>query len=105
MAARSAIEWTESTWNPVTGCTKVSPGCKHCYAETFAERFRGTIMPSGREHPFFCGFDPQLRRERLDQPFSWRTPRKVFVNSMSDLFGEFVPDEYLASVFGVMHRT
>ncbi len=73
------IEWTDETWNPVTGCVKVSPGCKHCYAETFAERFRGTIMPNGRPHPFFNGFDPQLRPERLEQPFSWKTPRKVSV--------------------------
>lgn len=99
------IEWTDETWNPVTGCTKVSPGCKHCYAETFAERFRGTIMPNGRVHPFYQGFDPQLRPERLDQPFSWRTPRKVFVNSMSDLFADFVDDPYLGSVFEVMRNT
>jgi protein gp37 len=99
------IEWTDETWNPVTGCEKVSPGCKHCYAETFSERFRGTISPSGRLHPFYQGFDPTLRPERLDQPLLWRTPRRVFVNSMSDLFGEFVPDEYLAQVFEVMRRT
>ncbi len=99
------IEWTDETWNPVTGCVKVSPGCKHCYAETFAERFRGTIMPSGKLHPFFPGFDPTLRPERLDHPFGWKTPRRVFVNSMSDLFGEFVPDEFLARVFDVMRRT
>lgn len=99
------IEWTDETWNPVTGCTKVSAGCKNCYAETFAERFRGTVMPSGRLHPFFSGFDPQLRPERLDQPFSWRTPKKVFVNSMSDLFGEFVTDQFLEQVFAVMRET
>lgn len=99
------IEWTDETWNPVTGCVKISPGCKHCYAETFAERFRGTVMPNGRLHPFYGGFDPQLRPERLDQPFSWRTPRKVFVNSMSDLFGEFVDDAYLKQVFEVMRKT
>ena len=101
----TTIEWTDETWNPVTGCVKVSPGCKHCYAETFAERFRGTVMPSGRLHPFFGGFDPQLRPERLDQPFSWRTPKKVFVNSMSDLFGEFVDDHFLDLVFDVMRNT
>ena len=101
----TAIEWTDETWNPVTGCVKVSPGCKHCYAETFAERFRGTVMPNGREHPFFDGFDPRLRPNRLDQPFSWRTPRRVFVNSMSDLFGDFVPDAFLNRVFDVMRRT
>jgi protein gp37 len=99
------IEWTDETWNPVTGCVKVSPGCKHCYAETFAERFRGTVMPSGRPHPFFAGFDPVLRPERLLQPFSWTSPRRVFVNSMSDLFGDFVPDEFLGDVFEVMRKT
>ncbi len=99
------IEWTDETWNPVTGCVKVSPGCKHCYAETFAERFRGTVLPSGKPHPFFPGFDPTLRAERLSQPLQWRTPRRVFVNSMSDLFGEFVPDDFLIQVFDVMRRT
>ncbi len=101
----TAIEWTDETWNPVTGCVKVSPGCKHCYAETFAERFRGTVMPNGRLHPFYAGFDPQLRPERLDQPLGWRTPKKVFVNSMSDLFGEFVSDHFLDQVFEVMRQT
>jgi protein gp37 len=83
MAERSTIEWTEATWNPVTGCTKVSPGCAHCYAETFAERFRG--VPG---HPYERGFDLQLRPERLDQPLTWKRPRMIFVNSMSDLFHE-----------------
>src|SRR5689334_23700329 len=101
MGAQSKIEWTESTWNPVRGCVKVSPGCKHCYAETFAERFRGVVMPSGRLHVFHSGFDPELRPERLDQPAKWRTSRMVFVNSMSDLFGEFVPDEYVKRVFEI----
>jgi len=100
VAKHTAIEWTDSTWNPWYGCRKVSPGCKHCYAERFAERFRGTA-----DHPFSTGFDPTLRPERLDQPFRWRSPRMVFVNSMSDLFGEFVPDEYLLQVFDVMRRT
>jgi protein gp37 len=99
------IEWTDETWNPVTGCVKVSPGCKHCYAETFSERFRGVISPSGRLHPFHGGFEPQLRPERLSQPMNWRTPRRVFVNSMSDLFGEFVPDDYLGEVFATMRAT
>ena len=94
------IEWTDETWNPVTGCIKVSPGCKHCYAERFAERFRGTTG-----HTFSSGFDPLLRPERLEQPFRWRLPRMVFVNSMSDLFGEFVPDEYISKVFDVMRST
>jgi protein gp37 len=94
------IEWTDESWNPVTGCVKVSPGCKHCYAERFAERFRGT--PG---HPFSTGFDPTLRPERLGHPMRWRSPRMVFVNSMSDLFGDFVPDEYIARVFNVMRLT
>lgn len=104
-AMASKIEWTDETWNPVTGCVKVSPGCKHCYAETFAERFRGTIASPGKRHPFFSGFDPTLRPERLDAPLKWRTPRRVFVNSMSDLFGDFVPDDFLGQVFEVMRET
>ncbi len=99
------IEWTDETWNPVTGCVKVSPGCKHCYAEKFSERFRGTINPTGKLHPFYSGFDPTLRPERLEQPLAWRSPRRVFVNSMSDLFGEFVPDAFLAQIFDVMRET
>ena len=99
------IEWTDETWNPVTGCVKVSPGCKHCYAETFAERFRGVVNPNGKLHVFHTGFDPTLRPERIEQPFAWSTPRMVFVNSMSDLFGDFVPDKYLAQVFETMRRT
>jgi protein gp37 len=98
------IEWTDESWNPVTGCVKISPGCKHCYAERFAERFRG-VTHGGKRHPFFWGFDPRLRSERLDQPLRWRSPRMVFVNSMSDLFGEFVPDAHLARVFEVMRAT
>jgi protein gp37 len=82
MSDRSAIEWTQATWNPITGCTKVSPGCDHCYAETFAERFRGV---SG--HPYEGGFDLTLRPERLEQPLRWRRPRMIFVNSMSDPSG------------------
>jgi protein gp37 len=99
------IEWTDESWNPVTGCLKVSPGCKHCYAERFAERFRGVRSKNGDLHPFFWGFDPKLRLERLDQPLRWKTPRRVFVNSMSDLFGDFVPDAFLARVFEVMKAT
>ena len=99
------IEWTDESWNPFTGCTKVSPGCKHCYAERFAERFRGVVQPDGTRHPFFTGFDPEPRPERLDQPYGWRTPRRVFVNSMSDLFGDFVPDAVLARVFDVMRAS
>lgn len=97
MADRSAIEWTEATWNPVTGCSKVSPGCAHCYAETFAERWRG--VPG---HPYQGGFDLQLRPERLDQPLRWRHPRTIFVNSMSDLFHEEIPDEFVHDVFRVI---
>ena len=97
MAEKSAIEWTESTWNPVTGCTKLSAGCDNCYAERFAERFRGVVG-----HPYEEGFDLTLRPERVDQPKSRRRPRLVFVNSMSDLFHEDVPWEYVERVFGTM---
>ena len=93
----SKIEWTEHTWNPIRGCVKVSPGCKHCYAETFAERFRGVAG-----HAYEQGFDPRLGPEMLDVPLRRRKPTTYFVNSMSDLFGEFVPDAYIAAVFGVM---
>ncbi len=97
MAEKSTIEWTESTWNPVTGCSEVSPGCAHCYAKTFAERFRG--VPN---HPYEVGFDLTLRPERLNQPLLWKRPRLVFVNSMSDLFHEGVPESYIRDVFAVM---
>jgi protein gp37 len=97
MSDNSKIEWTDATWNPVRGCTKVSPGCKHCYAETFAERFRG--VPG---HPFEFGFDLRLVPEKLGDPLRWRTPRMVFVNSMSDLFHEDVPDSYVLAVARVM---
>lgn len=97
MSDRSRIEWTDATWNPVRGCTKVSPGCKHCYAETFAERFRG--VPG---HPFEQGFDLRLVPEKLQEPLRWRSPRKVFVNSMSDLFHEQVTPDYIAGVGEVM---
>ena len=97
MAGKSEIEWTDATWNPVRGCVKVSPGCKHCYAETFAERWRGVAG-----HAYERGFDPRLAPDQLDAPLRWRKPQRVFVNSMSDLFGDFVPDEYIAAVFGVM---
>ncbi|SKT28769.1 DUF5131 family protein [Mycobacteroides abscessus] len=97
MGDKTGIEWTDATWNPVTGCDKVSPGCDHCYAETFAERWRGT-----EGHYFETGFDVQLRPDKLDLPLRWTKPRKVFVNSMSDLFHDRVPDEYIARVFAVM---
>jgi protein gp37 len=99
MATGTTIEWTDATWNPVTGCTKISPGCDHCYAERFSERFRGT--PG---HPFETGFDLTLRPERLDQPLRWRTPRMIFVNSMSDLFHKQVPVAFIAKVFDTMER-
>ncbi|MEV0149070.1 MULTISPECIES: phage Gp37/Gp68 family protein [unclassified Nonomuraea] len=99
MSDNSSIEWTDATWNPVTGCTEVSPGCDRCYAKTFAERWRGT--PG---HHFERGFDVQLRPERLEQPLKWRKPRRIFVNSMSDLFHDSVPDEFIAEVFATMAR-
>jgi protein gp37 len=96
---QSAIEWTEATWNPVTGCDQLSPGCAHCYAKTFAERWRG--IPG---HHYEQGFDLRLWPERLGQPLRWRRPRMIFVNSMSDLFHEGIPDAYVAAVFDVMRR-
>jgi len=99
MGKESSIEWTDSTWNPVTGCDKVSPGCKNCYAETFAERWRGT--PG---HPYEQGFDLKLWESRLDIPLRWTKPRKVFVNSMSDLFHKDIPLEFIKKVFDVMNR-
>ncbi len=97
MSLTSRIEWTDATWNPVRGCTKISPGCKHCYAETFAERFRGV-----KGHPYEQGFDLRLVPEKLFDPLRWRKPRTIFVNSMSDLFHEQVPDSYIAEVCKVM---
>ena len=99
MSEHSSIEWTDATWNPVRGCTKVSPGCKHCYAETFAERFRGV-----QGHPYELGFDLRLVPEKLGEPLRWRQPRRIFVNSMSDLFHEGVPDEYVVRVAAVMEK-
>lgn len=99
MSDKSAIEWTDATWNPVTGCTKISPGCTHCYAERFAERFRG--VPG---HPYEQGFDLTLWPERLTLPLTWKEPRMIFVNSMSDLFHHEVPDQYIGDVFDVMRR-
>ncbi len=97
MSEKSKIEWTDSTWNPVRGCSKVSSGCKHCYAETFAERFRGV-----KNHPFESGFDLRMVPEKLADPIRWGTPRRIFVNSMSDLFHEDVPDAYIEKVCRVM---
>src|SRR5881398_2617717 len=97
MSDRSPIEWTDATWNPVRGCTKVSPGCKNCYAETFAERFRG--VPG---HPYEQGFDLRLVPEKLAEPLRWPGRKTVFVNSMSDLFHDGVPDDYIVAVASVM---
>ena len=97
MAVHSTIEWTQATWNPVRGCTKISAGCKHCYAERFAERFRGVAG-----HPYQQGFDLRLVPERLADPLRWSEPRMIFVNSMSDLFHPGVPDDYVSRVFDVM---
>src|SRR5690242_18813480 len=100
MAQTSTIEWTDATWNPLRGCTKVSPGCKHCYAETFAERFRG--VPGS---PYERGFDLRLAPDMLVQPVLWPSAKTVFVNSMSDLFHEDVADDYVAEVGRVMELT
>lgn len=97
MSDKSQIEWTDATWNPVTGCTKITRGCDHCYAERFAERFRG--VP---DHPFARGFDVTLRPERLSQPLVWKRPRMIFVNSMSDLFHKRIPMEFIDRVFDTM---
>lgn len=97
MSNSSKIEWTDATWNPVRGCTQISPGCKNCYAKTFAERFRN--VPG---HPFEQGFDLRLVLEKLAEPLSWARPRMIFVNSMSDLFHEDVPDSFIQAVAEVM---
>lgn len=100
MSVVSNIEWTDSSWNPVSGCTQISPGCANCYALTFAERFRG--VPGNY---YENGFDLQLRPSQLEKPLHWKKPRRIFVNSMSDLFHEDVPDEYIDRVFAVMALT
>ena len=99
MSAKSSIEWTDATWNPVRGCSKISPGCAHCYAEVFAERFRGV-----RGHAYERGFDVRTVPEKLLEPLRWARPRMVFVNSMSDLFHEGVTDDYVQMVVEVMQR-
>ena len=99
MADHSGIEWTDATWNPVTGCTKISRGCDNCYAARFAERFRG--VPG---HPYESGFDLTLHPERLDQPLRWKRSRLVFVNSMSDLFHKDVSRDFIDEIFGVMEE-
>ena len=97
MADNSAIEWTNSTWNPVTGCTKIGPGCENCYAERFAERWRGI-----KGHPYEQGFELRLWPSRLHQPFQWKKPRMIFVNSMSDLFHKYVDRQFIDKVFDAM---
>ncbi len=99
MADNTSIEWTDATWNPVTGCTKISAGCDNCYAERFAERFRGV-----KGHPFESSFDLMLRHDRLEQPLAWRQPRRIFVNSMSDLFHKDVPVDFVDRVFDTMEH-
>jgi protein gp37 len=99
MADGSSIEWTDATWNPVTGCTKISRGCDNCYAERFSERFRG--VPG---HPFATGFDLTMRPDRIQHPLNWRRPRMIFVNSMSDLFHKDVPRGFIDQVFDTMER-
>src|SRR5438445_549977 len=99
MSLQSKIEWTDATWNPVRGCTKISPGCKNCYAETFAERFRGV-----KGHPYEQGFDLRLVPGKLAEPLKWKKRRMIFVNSMSDLFQESVPDQYITEVARMMKR-
>ena len=100
MADNSAIEWTDATWNPVTGCTKITRGCDNCYAARFAERWRGI-----EGHPYEQGFDLRLWPSRLDRPERWRKPRMIFVNSMSDLFHKRVPREFIDDVFDRMETT
>jgi protein gp37 len=97
MSTSTEIEWTDATWNPVTGCSKLTHGCDLCYAERFSERFRGV-----EGHPFQNGFDLTLKPERLSQPLTWRKPRRIFVNSMSDLFHKEIPRDFIDSVFETM---
>jgi protein gp37 len=99
MALNSTIEWTDATWNPVSGCTKITKGCDNCYAQRIAERFRGVVG-----HPFEHGFDLTLRPHKVREPLSWRAPRRIFVNSMSDLFHKEVPKEFIDDVFSTMEE-
>jgi protein gp37 len=99
MANGTQIEWTDATWNPVTGCSKITAGCDNCYAERFAERFRGVVG-----HPFENGFDLTLRPDRLAQPLLWKVPRRIFVNSMSDLFHKDIPRRFIDKVFDTMEQ-
>src|SRR3974377_1763442 len=99
MATKSTIEWTESTWNPLTGCTKVSPGCKHCYAEGMAKRLHAMSQPN-----YVNGFKLTLHPQALEIPLSWKKPQMIFVNSMSDLFHKDLPLAFIQQVFDVMRR-
>jgi len=99
MATQSSIEWTESTWNPVTGCNKISPGCKHCYAERMAHRLQAMGQPN-----YINGFDLTLHERALQLPLKWKKPQTIFVNSMSDLFHKEVPVEFILRVFDVMRK-
>src|SRR5512144_2225755 len=99
MASNSSIEWTQSTWNPVTGCSKISPGCKNCYAERMAKRLQAMGQPRYRN-----GFSVTLQEDVLEAPLGWATSRVIFVNSMSDLFHESVPEAYIARVFRTMEK-
>jgi protein gp37 len=99
MSEKSSIEWTESTWNPVTGCNKISPGCKHCYAERLSKRLKAMRQPNYKN-----GFRLTLQPQMLELPLGWKKPQTIFVNSMSDLFHKNVPLEYIQQVFDVMKR-
>jgi protein gp37 len=99
MAMNSSIEWTESTWNPVTGCTKISPGCRHCYAERIAKRLQAMGQPN-----YISGFELALHEKALELPLTWKKPQTIFVNSMSDLFHEDVPAKFIQKVFHIMER-
>lgn len=99
MATKSTIEWTESTWNPITGCTKISPGCKNCYAERMAKRLHAMGQPNYRN-----GFDVTIHPHALELPLSWKKPQTIFVNSMSDLFHEDVPEDFILNVFETMNK-
>lgn len=99
MAAKSNIEWTQSTWNPVTGCSKISAGCLNCYAERMAKRLQAMGQPNYRN-----GFEVSCHEQALERPFNWQKPQTIFVNSMSDMFHESIPVEFIHKMFGVMQR-
>lgn len=99
MSAKTTIEWTQTTWNPVTGCTKISPGCKHCYAESFSKR-----LVAMRQHRYRNGFKLTLQPDIVTRPLSWKKPQLIFVNSMSDLFHKDIPEDYILEIFKVMKQ-